>query len=91
VDSAYRVFRLARDIGLNNIAVVGNKVRNPEDKDFLVSSLANFTFLGFIPYDQAIVDADLASRSLLDASKPVSQAVADIYQALLAGSATGAR
>jgi CO dehydrogenase maturation factor len=91
VDSAYRVDKLAKDIGLENIAVVGNKVRNPEDREFMASSLVGFEFLGFIPYDQAIVDADMAGLSFLDASQQVNQAVRDIYQALLTTSATGAR
>jgi CO dehydrogenase maturation factor len=91
VDSAYRVFKLAEDIGLKNIAVVGNKVRGPEDREFLVSNLAGFDFLGFIPYDQAIVDADMASLSLLEASRPVTGAVRDVYQALLAAGAARAR
>jgi CO dehydrogenase maturation factor len=90
VDSAYRVNRLAQDIGLENIAAVGNKVRSPEDKEFLVSSLAGFDFLGFVPHDQAIVDADMVGRSLLDASPKVSGAVRDIYQALVATGTEGA-
>jgi CO dehydrogenase maturation factor len=89
VDSAYRVNKLAKDIGLDNIAVVGNKIRSPEDKEFLISSLTGFEFLGFVPYDQAIVDADVAGRPLLDASPKVSGAVGDIYQALMATGAKG--
>ncbi len=91
VDSAYRVYKLAKDIGLDNIAVVGNKIRSLEDKEFLISSLGGFEFIGFIPYDQAIVDADVASLSLLEASQPVNQAVRDIYQTLVATGVTGAR
>jgi len=83
VDSAYRVYGLARDIALENIAVVGNKIRNPADKEFLISNLTGFDFLGFIPHDQAIVAADMAGLSLLEASQPVKRAVKDIYQALL--------
>ncbi len=90
IDSAYRVCKLAKDIALENIAVVGNKVRSPEDREFLISSLAGFEFLGFIPYDQAIVDADMASLSLLEASQQVNQAVRDIYQVLVATRAVGA-
>jgi len=89
VGSAYRVNKLAKDIGLENIAVVGNKVRSPEDREFLVSSLAGFEFLGFVPYDQAIIDADMAGRPLLDASPKVSAAVRDIYQVLLATGTKG--
>jgi len=83
VEAACRISKLARDINLQNIAVVGNKVRSPSEKEFLLSSLSGFEFLGFIPYDQALVEADLANRSLLDSSQHITAAVKDIYQALL--------
>lgn len=90
VDTVYRVDRLAKDIGLQNIGVVGNKIRNPKDKKFLISSLAGFEFLGFIPYDQAILDADMAGLSLVDASQRINHEVRNIYQALLEVSGTTA-
>jgi len=83
VDSAYRVVKLAQDIGLDNIAVVGNKIRSPEDERYLATSLKDYQFLGFIPYDQAIVDADIAGLPLLDASLAVNGAVGNIYKALI--------
>jgi CO dehydrogenase maturation factor len=82
IETADRIKKLAKDIGLHNIAVVGNKLRSQADKEFLISSLPNFEFLGFIPYDQAVVDADQANRSIVDASQKVIAAVRDIYQAL---------
>ncbi len=82
VETAYRITNLAKDISLQNIAVVGNKVRNQSEKEFLISSLPGFEFLGFIPYDQAIVGADLANLPLPDASQPIINEVRNIYQAL---------
>jgi len=83
VETAYHVSKLAQDIGLQNIAVVGNKVRSQPEREFLISSLPDFEFLGFIPYDQALVDADLANIPILDSSQQIIAAVRDIYQALL--------
>lgn len=83
IETALRINELAKDIGLQNIAVVGNKLRRQSDRKFLTSSLPGFEFLGFIPYDQAIVSADLASLSVTDASRPVNDEVRNIYQALL--------
>jgi len=79
LDSARRISQLARDIGLENIALVGNKVRSPEDREFLLSSLQGAEFLGFIPFDPAIVNADISGLPLFEASAPVNQAVGDIY------------
>ncbi|MFC2062706.1 AAA family ATPase [Chloroflexota bacterium] len=84
IETARRINSLARDIGLKNVAVVGNKVRSAEDREFLVSALPNFNFLGFIPYDQAVVDADLAGLPPAGASQRVNCEVQNIYQSLLA-------
>ena len=83
IETAINVRKLAAEIGLQNMAVVGNKVRNQSDREFLIANLPGFDFLGFIPYDQAIVDADLADLSSLDSSRQVKAAAQDIYQALV--------
>jgi len=83
IETAHNIEKLAEEIGLQNVAVVGNKVRSQTDKEFLISSLPGFEFLGFIPYDPAVVDADLANQSPLDSSQQIIAAVKDIYQALL--------
>ncbi len=83
IETAHTINGLAQDIGLHNMAVVGNKVRSQSDREFLISSLATFEFLGFIPYDQAIVDADLANLPLLDASPQVTTEVKNIYRKIL--------
>ena len=83
VETAYRITKLAEDISLGNIAVVGNKVRSQAEREFLISSLPGFEFLGFIPYDQAMVEADIANLPLLKASQPIITEVRNIYQALV--------
>ena len=83
VETACRIDKLAQDIGLQDIALVGNKIRSQQEKEFLISSLTGLEFLGFIPYDQALIDADLAGLPLLDSSQQVIAAVKGIYQALL--------
>jgi len=89
VETAYRINKLARELGLHNIAIVANKVRSESDKEFLTSSLAGFEFIGFIPYDQAIVDADVSQRPVLDASQQIISEVVKIYHALLPTAACG--
>jgi CO dehydrogenase maturation factor len=83
VETAHRIDKLAREIGLKNIAVVANKVRSQADKEFLTSSLPGFEFLGFVPYDQLIVEADVKNRPVIDASQQVISEVRKIYSALL--------
>jgi CO dehydrogenase maturation factor len=59
IDTARSIKKLASEINLNNIAVVGNKVRGQKDRDFLNKHLEDFEILGFIPYDDALIEADL--------------------------------
>jgi len=82
IETALSIQKLAGEIGLRNVAIVGNKVRSQSDREFIISSLPGFELLGFIPYDQAIVDADLDNLPVLDASQQVMDAVKDIYQTL---------
>ena len=83
VETAYRIDKLAQDIGLQNIAVVGNKVRSQSDREFLISSMPGVALLGFILYDQAIVEADLHNLPLVDASQQIITDVRNIFKALL--------
>ena len=83
VETAYRIDKLAQEIGLHNIAAVGNKVRSQAEKDFMTSSLPAFEFIGFIPYDQAIVEADIANNPLFESSQQVTDEVRNIFQALV--------
>jgi CO dehydrogenase maturation factor len=83
VETACRIRELARDIGLGNIGVVGNKIRSEKDRESLVSSMSSFEFLGFIPYDESIVEADLTGLPLVDSSEKVMSEVEDIVAKIL--------
>jgi len=83
IETAQRIFELAKDLHVKNIAVVGNKIQTEEQKQFIRDSLPVAEFLGFIPYDEAIIDADLARRSITDSSLPAINEVKRIYQALI--------
>ena len=89
IETAQRIAELAQDLGLSNLAVVGNKLHSESDKDFIVSSLPGFQFLGFIPYDQALVEADLGNHPLFESSQRITEEVKHIYQALKASGLDG--
>jgi CO dehydrogenase maturation factor len=82
-ETAKTINKLAQDIGLTHIAIVGNKIRGKTDEEFLTSNLTGFEFLGFVPYDSTVVDADLANKPPVDSSERVVNAVKNIYRALI--------
>jgi len=83
IETAYRIEKLANDIGLKNIALVGNKIHSQSEREFITSRLKGFNFLGFIPYDQAIIQAEMNNLPLLDASQDITSAAKDIYHKLV--------
>jgi CO dehydrogenase maturation factor len=70
IDTAAHIRQLASEIGLNNIAVVGNKIRNEKDQDFLKTHLHDFDIIGFLPYDDALIEADVNGISPFDVDCP---------------------
>jgi len=66
IDTADHIRKLAGEIGLTQIAVVGNKIRSDKDEAFLRKHLNDFEFIGFLPYEDALIEADLSGVSPFD-------------------------
>ena len=82
IDTAEHIRHLASEIGLNAIAVVGNKIRGAKDSEFLQKHLADFEFIGFLPYDDTLIEADLAGISPFDVDSPSRAQVASMIEML---------
>ncbi len=85
IDTAGRVRRLAHEIGLERIGVVGNKVRGERDIAFLRESMPDFEFLGFIPFSEAVIEADMAAAGAFPSDRGVTAAVEQIGSGLSPG------
>ncbi len=75
IDTAEHIRHLASQIGLTQIMIVGNKIRGKHDEAFLRKHLSDFDFLGFIPYDEKLIEADLAGMAPYDTHGPAVEAV----------------
>jgi CO dehydrogenase maturation factor len=62
INAAKMIRKLAKDIGLPQLAVLINKVRNEQDEAVVRKALADFEVLGCLPYDPALIEADLAGQ-----------------------------
>jgi CO dehydrogenase maturation factor len=56
--TASQIKKLAHDIGLNRLWLVGNKVRNDEEADFLKAETPELPVLGMLPANLAVQEAD---------------------------------
>lgn len=62
------VKRLAAELGVRQVRVVANKVRNEDDEAFIRSKIPQEDLLGFIHYNSEIIDADRQGKSPFDVS-----------------------
>ena len=56
--TAAQIKQLANDIGLTKLWLVGNKVRNTDEEDFLKAETPGIPVLGFLPADLKVQEAD---------------------------------
>ncbi|MDN5362005.1 MAG: dehydrogenase maturation factor [Moorella sp. (in: firmicutes)] len=56
IQTARVVQRLARELGIEKIKFVGNKIRQPRDKEFILDHLPAEDVIGLIPLQTAILD-----------------------------------
>jgi len=78
IDTAEHIRRLAAEIALQRIVVVGNKIRNSADEEFLKAHLPDFEFLGFLPQDDRLIEADLRGVSPYDVDSPARERVKEM-------------
>jgi CO dehydrogenase maturation factor len=62
LEVARKIHHLAADIGLKHIGLVGNKIRKPADREFLLEQMPEIPFLGFLSYNSKMIEADLAGE-----------------------------
>ena len=77
IQTYQNVKRLAEGLGVRRVGVVANKVRGPEDEEFIRSKIPAEDLLGFIHYNSQVIDADRQGKSPYDFSP---EAVEEIKQ-----------
>lgn len=80
--TASQVKRLSEDIGIRRVCVVGNKVTDGKDLQFMKRHLSDFTFLGKMGYNEKIIEADRGGISPYDIDTQIKTEVEEIVDAL---------
>jgi CO dehydrogenase maturation factor len=77
--TAAQIQKLANDIGLKRLWLVGNKVRNNAEADFLTSAAPqNLPLLGWMPADLGVQEADRLGIAVYDHVPSLRQAAEEI-------------
>ena len=76
------VKRLAKDLGVKQVRVVANKVRDEKDEAFIRSSIPAEDLLGCIHYNTEVIDADRNGQSPYDYSPTAIEEIRKIKEIL---------
>lgn len=79
--TAVQIQKLAQDIGLTRLGLVGNKVRNEEEAVFLREN-SPVPIIGFLPAEWGVLEADRRGTAVYDAVPSLKQAAFEIMLAL---------
>jgi CO dehydrogenase maturation factor len=82
LQTARQIESLARGLGVQAVFVVGNKIRQESEKEFILKNLEGMRFLGFMSYADDAVTADLDGRSPFDVSPVMREEAKKIKVAL---------
>jgi CO dehydrogenase maturation factor len=81
--AAREVARMAGDLGIRNIHVVANKIRNAEDEVFVEEQLTDFPIAGFLPLADSVIQAERRGVALYDHDPVMRENARTIVQNLL--------
>ena len=84
IDTAAHIRQLAGDLGLTRVLIVGNKIRDDKDREYLEKSLNDFEFLGFVGYDRDIIEADMEAVCPANTAAQANQVVREMADKLIA-------
>jgi CO dehydrogenase maturation factor len=81
--TAKTIAGLARDLGVREFWVVGNKVRRESDEEFIRNALPGLPVVGYLPYTDSAVEADMRGEALYDVAPELADEVRKIAAATL--------
>ncbi len=84
VETARTIIRLGDEIGIRSIGIIGNKVQNETQRDWIGGQFDKNQLLGMISYHDIIRDADILGRPLINSLDDASRREFDsLYRSLL--------
>lgn len=86
INTIHRIIKLAADIEVKEVLAVGNKISNERERVFIEEQMAEMdvTVAAYIPYDEAIAEADMLGKAPIDHNygSPAIKAMIDLKEFL---------
>ncbi|MBC7237524.1 MAG: AAA family ATPase [Chloroflexi bacterium] len=80
LDVARDIATLAKDLGIPKVWIIANKVRDERDQQFIADNLGEdaLEIAGWLPFDEAAIEADMTGRAVYDMAPALVAAVRDV-------------
>lgn len=82
INTARQIKKLAEDLNIKKIMIVGNKVTSQEDRRMIEESLSEFPILGHMSFNPKILQADREGKSPYDLDQKIREEVKAILKEL---------
>lgn len=66
ISTAKTIMRMAKEIAIQSLVIVGNKIQDEKQKDWISKKFSQDQILGMISYHEIIRDADLLQQPLIE-------------------------
>jgi CO dehydrogenase maturation factor len=83
ISTAKTIMRMAKEIAIQSFGIIGNKIQDEKQKDWISKQFSQDQILGMISYHEIIRDADLLQQPLIELlDKKLKREFEKIYQAM---------
>jgi CO dehydrogenase maturation factor len=77
------VQQLARDLGIEKIKVIGNKIRREEEKDFIRQNFLGVDVIGFLPYHDKVWEKSMEENPEAFSGEDLLTGMEEVYQEIV--------
>ncbi len=77
VETANRIYDLSMEMGIQRVYAVGNKIISDKQKEYIENNI-KFEVLGFIPFDEAVLEADMKDTAIFGNDSKALKAIESI-------------
>lgn len=77
--TARQIRDLAKELNIKDVWIVGNKIKSDEDKELISKELSDFNILGYLSYNDKIIESDKLGMSPYDLSESLKKEISQIW------------
>ncbi|MDI7258852.1 MAG: carbon monoxide dehydrogenase accessory protein CooC [Thermodesulfobacteriota bacterium] len=82
INTARQIKKLAEDLKIKNVMIVGNKIHSDDDRRMIEENLSDFPVLGHMSFNPKIVQSDREGKSPYDMDDKIKEEVKTILKEL---------